>query len=235
MGTEGEEKNIHAGHRKRVRETIAKQGIEGMPQHNVLEFLLFHTIPRQDVNVLSHQLIERFNSISGVLGAGYEELTAVKGVNEATALFLHVFPEICRFYLKDKGGDGRKRFKNLGDLRDYVAERLMFRNDETLLLGCLNAKNELLDLRVVATGGPTGVNLPVRDIVEIILNIKATAVIIAHNHPGGLALPSSEDVESTRFLCQYLAPLEVKLLDHIIIADDCDYVSMRDSGLFVGM
>ena len=93
---------MHEGHRKRLRENFLKNGLDNFQSHNVLEMLLFYTIPRSDTNETAHRLIDRFGSLSAVLEAPVEELMKVKGVGERTATFLHLIPEITRVYLKDK-------------------------------------------------------------------------------------------------------------------------------------
>ena len=79
-------KHRHAGHRQRMKTEFLTRGLEGWPDHRVLELLLFYAIPQGDVNAIAHDLIDRFGSLAGVLDASVDELTKVLGVGEHTAL-----------------------------------------------------------------------------------------------------------------------------------------------------
>ena len=93
------EKNIHAGHRKRAKAEFLARGLEGLPDHRVLELLLFYAIPQGDVNPLAHRLLEHFGSLSGVFNATHEQLTAVKGIGENTATLIRLVTAVGGRYL----------------------------------------------------------------------------------------------------------------------------------------
>ena len=101
--------------------------------------------------------------------------------------------------------------------------------DETVYMVCLDAKKKVLSCKRLFSGSPNISLLSVRKIVENALSYNATYVIIAHNHPSGIALPSREDIETTIRIQEALAGVDVELADHIIVADD-DFVSVADSG-----
>ena len=85
---EQEKKHSHAGHRQRFKNKVLETGIEHLPYHEVLEFLLMYAIPQKDVNPLAHELISNFGSFSAVLDADYDQLKKIKGVGHETALFI---------------------------------------------------------------------------------------------------------------------------------------------------
>ena len=91
-------KHRHTGHRERMKAEFLARGLEGWPDHRVLELLLFYTIPQGDVNDLAHELVERFGSLAGVLDASVEELKKVKGVGDHTAVFLRMLPAVLGRY-----------------------------------------------------------------------------------------------------------------------------------------
>ena len=99
MKEKGEKESIHADHRQRMRERIAHGGIEGLSDHEVLEYLLYPFIPRKDTNVIAHELIERFSSLDGVAHATPAMLRQIKGITENAVLFLSCMTDIgdrCR-------------------------------------------------------------------------------------------------------------------------------------------
>ena len=87
-------------------------------------------------------------------------------------------------------------------------------------------------MRKISEGGPNETNIGPRQIATAALSYNASAVVLAHNHPSGLASPSDDDISTTRYLFQVLRGLGIVLYDHVILADD-DMVSMRDSGYFM--
>lgn len=229
--------NPHSGHRSRVRSKVAQLGLEGMPEHEVLEYLLFHTIPRGDVNALAHALIDRFGSFAGVLDASSRDLCGVDGVGETTALFLSSLPSVFRLYRQSK--QSRTRYRSLKDLEADLTEevylRVVDRRVETLVMACLSNSNTLLSVQTVSTGTVNAVNLPFREVVNIALSVGAVRILLAHNHPEGDAMPSRDDIRVTQELMDILKPLGIELLDHIIVGaqlpDGRKYLSMRESAL----
>ena len=111
----------------------------------------------------------------------------------------------------------------------YLVPYFFGRTQETVFLLCLDAKCKVLCCREVGQGSVNSASISVRNIVETALNARATTVVLAHNHPSGVALPSSEDVQTTRRVAAALAAVEVHLADHMVVADG-DYVSMVQSG-----
>ena len=221
-------KQMHEGHRARLRSQVRERGLDGLPAHNILEFLLFHTIARRDVNPLAHELIDRFGSFSAVLDASVEELMRVPGCSEVTAVFLSSLPKVFRAYQEDKLQEGIL-FTDAESIGEYLAKLFVGRKVETLIMLCLDLKNKLICWKMVAAGSVAHVSFPIRRIVEIALSAGAVSIAIAHNHPGGLALPSRGDIEATKKLRDALAPLGIALFEHVVVNEE-DYTSMRLSG-----
>ncbi|MEG1774299.1 MAG: DNA repair protein RadC [Oscillospiraceae bacterium] len=221
--------NPHDGHRQRLRERVLREGIESVEPHVALEYLLFHTVARADTNPIAHRLIARFGSFSGVLEAPYEELMKVEGVGPASAAFLQMIPSLSRRYLSDK-------FK-VGEVLDSAEKLVRFfvpqfvgRNNEAFLVACLDKKRKLIHCELLMEGSPDSVPIDLRRIVEIAMRTSATAVVLAHNHPRGFAIPSISDQNTTLRIREVLRPLSIELVDHIIIAMD-DGVSLAETGL----
>lgn len=220
---------IHDGHRDKMRKRYLATGLEGFAEHEALELLLFYAIPRRDTNPLAHQLIDRYGSLDAVLSAPVEELQTVEGVGESAAVLLHlVLPlaERCRL-LAEKAVILNSSEK----AGAYLLRRFSGKKYEEVYQLCLDAKGKLLVCKLLTEGSLNGAELNIRKLVGNALLADASAVILSHNHPSGVALPSSEDFTTTDQVRSALEQVGVRLADHIIVADG-DFVSMRDSGYF---
>ena len=221
------EPNLHTGHRSRVKEEFLRRGLEALPEHKVLELLLFYAIPRGDTNELAHRLMERFGSLSGVLDASVEDLCAVSGVGEHTATLLRMVPGLCAHYIASRSRAG-EIMDSSARVREALEPYFFGARNEMVYLLCLDGKNKVLGVRKITEGSINAAEVTTRRITEEAMGLRASAVILAHNHVSGLAIPSREDRATTAYLKQVLAPIGIDLLDHVIFCDD-DMVSMKDS------
>ena len=162
--------------------------------------------------------------------ATFEELVKIKGIGESAALFLKLVPSVSRYYGVSKTKN-EKFVSTIDEAGNYLMPRFIGLRNEVVYLVCLDVKGKILDCRMVFEGSVNSAAISIRRILEIALSCNSTSVIIAHNHVSGIALPSTEDEVTTRKLCEALSAVGIKLLDHIIIADD-DYVSMLSDGFF---
>lgn len=222
--------NEHSGHRRRMRERFLSHGLDNFDDHNVLELLLFYALPRQDTNRLAHRLMEHFGSLDAVLDATVEELTAVEGVGPGAAVLLKLVPDVGRRYQIRKNEPGRI-LSDTEAVGRYLVPRFLGQRDEVALLVCLDAKLKVLCCREVGRGDVSSARLNLRRVVETALGQNAAAVILAHNHVSGIALPSQEDLSTTTQVYQLLRQVNVILQDHIIVAGD-DFISLKDDGFF---
>ena len=222
--------DIHGGHRGRMKQRYLSQGLDGFSDHEVLELLLYYAIPRSDVNPLAHRLIDHFGSLHAVLDAEVGELTEVAGVGESTALLLRFVRDLNRRYLLDK----QEKRPSLAE--PEAAGKLFLPyfygiQEERVYAAFLDDDLRLINCRLLFEGGINYAPLSVRKLVEAALREKATGVILAHNHPAGQAIPSLEDREATLQIRSALEAMEIRLLDHIIVAGE-DYISMEECGHF---
>lgn len=207
-----------------------EEGLDHFTPVQVLELMLFYCIPRRDTNALAHALLERFGSVSRVLDAPVSELTKVPGIGEKAAVFLHLAKEAGRYYQVDSV----KKSIQVRDVEDcgrYLLPYFIGRQVETVFLLCLNANCNVICCREVGEGELNAAVISPRSIVQIALAEQASTVVLAHNHPSGVALPSQEDITATKRLAAALATVDVALFDHLVIADN-DYVSLAQSGLY---
>ena len=220
---------VHDGHRDRLKSRFAEHGLESFNDINALELLLFYAIPRKDTNVMAHDLVDRFGSLSGVFDASLRELTEVPGIGENTALLIKLVPQMMKKCQLSKVNDIRV-FRSSNDLGRFLVPRFMDERDELALLLCLDSRKSLICCRVLNRGVVNAVDITVRRLVELALKNKAASLVLAHNHPEGIALPSREDEAFTRKAGEALRLMGMELVDHIIVAGD-RYFSRRDSGL----
>ena len=222
--------SIHDGHRQRLKERFRKEGLDNFNELQVLELLLFYCIPRQDTNPLAHALLDRFGSLAQVLEATPEELQKVPGVGGNAATFLSLVMSAGRYYQVNKSS-GTVILPTIERCGQYLMGHFHGRRNETVMLLCLDAKCKVLCCKEVGEGSVNSAAVPIRRVVEMALGANATSVILAHNHPSGLAIPSGEDVQTTRRLATALDAVEITLADHIVVAED-DFVSMLQSGVY---
>ncbi len=218
-------KNPHENHRARLRETFRKSGVDGMPDHNLLEFLLFYSIPRKDTNELAHNLILTFGSLNRVFDATYEQLLEVDGIGESSALLISMIPSICRRYVESSQA-GKVNLAETQDAIDYVKKKFYGNNKlESFYVLCLDAVGNLLNCCKVGEGNAGTVVIDKRTVLETVLRNGAYKVIFAHNHPNGIAVPSRDDLDLTREFALLFGGVGLKLADHIIVAGD-DAISL---------
>ena len=220
-------KHRHTGHRERMKAEFLARGLEGWPDHRVLELLLFYTIPQGDVNDLAHELVERFGSLAGVLDASVEELKKVKGVGDHTAVFLRMLPAVLGRY---QGARTRlSAIINSPEEAYAWLEPYFFgaRNQMVYVL-CLVGKRQVLGVRKVAEGSIEMAEVNTRRIAEEAIGLRAAQIYVAHNHVSNLAIPSQADWLTTDTLRGALRPIGIELIDHLVFVDG-DMVSLKDS------
>lgn len=220
--------SIHEGHRSRLKRQFREQGLDNFTDFQVLELLLFYAIPQKDTNPIAHALIDRFGSLSQVLDAPVEELEKIPGISSHSALLIHLVTELGRAYLVNRARES-KYLTSLDECGAFLVSHFYGRKAETVYLLCLDAKRKVLACKIVGEGGINSASVSPRRVVETALGAGATSVVLAHNHPSGLAVPSKEDILTTRRIAAALDAVEIGLVDHIVVADE-DYVSMVQSG-----
>lgn len=222
--------SIHDGHRQRLKERYRQEGLDSFNEINALELLLFYCVPRSDTNPLAHRLIAHFGSFSAVLDASVEELEKVEGVGHNISTFLSLIPQVDRYY-NDKKNKDLLLLTSVAEYRRYLEPKFRNRKNEVVYMVCLDAKCKVLTCKELGEGSVNSAGVPIRRIVDVALKTNAATVILAHNHPGGLAFPSIDDRQTTNRVAQSLAAVDVVLADHLIFSDN-DYISMVANGYY---
>ncbi len=221
-----QDKSVHSGHRKRMRESFLKRDFNSMPEHEILEVLLFYAHPRNDTNALAHTLINTFGSLENVLSAPYEELIKVKGVGDNAAVLLTLFSRLALRYVA--AIDNEDAYKTDDEIVKLLVSKLANEQNEKVLVVLFDQKGKLLNIVEVASGGLNDAYFRPRALLTPIFRSEATKFILAHNHPQGFAVPSMADVETTQKVKDVVKELDTVFADHIIIAGK-DWYSMKNS------
>lgn len=219
---------IHDGHRERLRDMFRENGLAGFDQIRALELLLQYSIPRRDTNPVAHALLERFGSLSAVFDAGEEELCEVEGVGPHTALLLRLLPQIMRKSEVERAST-LESIQSARNAWRYLRPRYLYERDEVAVLLCLDNQKRVIRCVELARGVVNSVDVDVRKTVETALKLKASSVILAHNHPNGRPVNSREDDAMTQRLYQALQLVGISLSDHVILAED-QFFSYLESG-----
>jgi DNA repair protein RadC len=208
---------MNDGHRQRLRERFEQSGLSGFHDHEVIELLLAFAIPRRDVKPLAKELLARFGSLSAVVDASLIQLKQVEGVGNHASVLLALLPRLMERYLQDRW----KRNESYHSTRDavrYLSSRLGTERTEVFAILALNSRNELIAWEEIQRGSVNRTAVFPRLVVEACLKHRATAIILAHNHPSGDPSPSSADRQLTRKLKRVLNDLDIQVHDHIIVA-----------------
>ena len=211
---------LHEGHRDRLRQRFMNEP-DKMPDHELLELLLFYVIPRRDTNDLAHTLIENFGSLVGVIESDEVLLSHVTGVKSAAVVYLKALCELARRYAAHKlSGHGNDAvFDTPEKIAGFIWPRFMGLTEERVYALLFDNGMHLLDCFHVCDGSVAGAPLSVRRIVQHAYNKGAVGVVLAHNHPRGVAIPSGEDIRVTRRLDEALRMMEISLIEHYVFSD----------------
>ncbi|AGX88185.1 RadC family protein [Candidatus Symbiobacter mobilis] len=222
--------SIHQGHRQRLRARFLEDGLDSFDDHQVLELLLFHAIPRADTNPIAHTLLHRFGSLSAVLEADPKDLASVDGVGQRAAALLALIPALTRRYLQDRIERESPALSDSHAVERYLVPLMAGRPEEVFYVLCLDSRCRVLYPALVGEGTVREAHVHPRHVVEAAIRHRAASVILAHNHPGASAEPSPADHRLTALLVQTLGALGIPVLDHAIVAGSVVY-SFADAGV----
>lgn len=210
--------SLHQNHRKRMIDKYMNGGRDSMPDHELLEILLFSALKRVNTNPLAHALIRRFGSLAAVFDADIEELVKVEGIGFSSAFLIKEIPYLWRRYeLSQKSG---VIFDNMEKIGGYFVSLYKGATRESVYLMMLDNSNKMIECRLLSQGSVDSAELSARKITEAALSRNSSVLILAHNHPGGTVQPSDSDITFTRAMRRALLPIDLQLVEHIIVAND---------------
>ena len=223
--------NIHKGHRERLKQRFAENGLKAFSDVEALELILCYALPRCNTNEIAHELLKRFGSYKAVLEADASELELVKGVGRNAALLISLVSQMNRRYMLAERGNVFDILKSTEATVKYIKPLFAYCTDEVAYAVSVNSAGNVIRCHELAKGISNRVEFSARQVVEAALRDNAAYIILAHNHLSDVALPSNADYAATKLIYQTLANIGVKLADHIIVSGD-ESVSMRESGFF---
>jgi DNA repair protein RadC len=204
------------GHRARMRQRLLKAGPESLADHEMLEMILFIALPRRDTKPLARELLIRFRTFGGVLGAPETELRKTDGVGEAGAAAVKLVQAAALRMMRQEIAS-QPVLSTWDRLTDYLAAAMGHERTEQFRVLFLDGRNKLIADEVQGTGTINHAPAYPREVVRRCLELHATAVILAHNHPSGEPTPSREDVALTKEIAKAAATLGIALHDHIVV------------------
>lgn len=215
-GEAGETAPHYHGHRARLRERFREAGPDAVTDYELLELLLFRTIPRRDVKPLAKALIARFGGFAETLGAPLERLKEVDGVSDAVALDLKIAQAAARRLARERVLN-QPVISSWSALLEYCRAAMADEPSEQFRVLFLDKRNRLIADEVLGRGTVDQAPVYPREVVRRALELHATAIILVHNHPSGDPTPSRADVDMTQQVVEAARPLGVVVHDHLVI------------------
>lgn len=206
----------HEGHRQRMRERMAEVGPGAMTECELMEILLYYSIPRVDTVGVATALIDHFGCLESVLLASPDEIRSVAKLSPGTECFFSLMQHLLSrsLYLS-----ARLFFSDPRFLEVYLPSQFRGFLNEHLIIFYLDKAGRLLSRQCIVGDGRSA-QFMLDPIVDTAINLEAASVLLAHNHPNGILEPSEDDRTSTEKVRLTLRMHGVKLLEHYIVVDD---------------
>lgn len=216
--------NVHKDHRQRLREKFILALEEGnvdnvLQDHELLEILLYTAIPRKNTNDIAHYLMDEFGSIGGVVDADKEQLEKVFGIGENAAVLVKLVSTLAKRYINDVNDIKNTRLTPL-NIGSYIKNLFYGHTNEIAYLLFLDKDCVVRKIKRLASGTVNATPIYPREVVKLAVNERYPYVILAHNHPNSNSMPSAADMEMTKIIEKALSFVEVRLVDHVIVAND---------------
>lgn len=222
-------KNLHSGHRERMRKRFVENGIFSLSDHEVLEMLLYNVIPQKNTNNIALELIYRLGGLEGVFRASIEDIMNAGQLTERAAVYIKFIGELKSRMMIDSKSE-KCIFDTTDEVGNYCCRIFNCLGFERFVILSLNSERELISCDIVSDGNDNSVHVDIRKIVEIVTKNKALGIVLAHNHPGDTPNPSTNDISITKRVKIVMNAMGIKLLDHIICSGNL-YTSLADRGL----
>lgn len=224
----------HEGHRARMKERFLTTGLDGFSDHEILEFLLFYAIPYRDTNPLAHELVNRFGSWMQVVNADHRDLLDVPGVTPHVASLLTLVGQSAVRYYQDIIAGDVVQLYDTHQMAEYLIPWFLGKQDESVVMVSLDNKRKVLNTTRIFEGSVNSAQFNVRLAVQQALRDNATQIVLAHNHPNGFCFPSKPDILTTEHLADVLRPLDIRIVDHLIISEgDCLCMSLLSESDYI--
>jgi len=208
---------IHKGHRERLRNKAIEYGFECLAEHERLELLLGYAVPRKNTNEMAHMLIERAGSLRGVFDMDIAEIKSISGLSLYAAFMI----KLIGFIMNCPKAPPKKRvdLSKYSAVKEYLSMLFGASEKETLYALYIDKKFSLISCEKIASGSEWQAGINKKAILNPAILNMAAGVILAHNHPGGLVKPSSDDISFTIDMEKACSVVDTILIEHVIYAD----------------
>lgn len=221
--------NPHKDHRQRMKKRFLNAAFESFEKHEMLELLLYYSIPRRDTNVIAHRLIKNFGSFSEVFDAPVEKLCETEGISEHTAILIKMIPLLAREYAAD-GGSDKKSYSDYFELGEFLSLKFLGETKEKLYAAFFDNAMHLLDCIKLSEGNINSTDANIRALSYNAIRLNCSFVALAHNHPNSLPIPSVEDLDTTKACKLALSLVDVQLVEHYIVSGNRFIGIIKQSG-----
>ena len=222
-------KDIHAGHRERVKKRFRSEGLDAFEPHEALEMLLFYAYRRMDTNEKAHEMIREFGSISNLFEASTEEIIKRCDVSEKVAVLISMMLPVHKKYKLSRENQKKVILKASKYAGEFATSLFLGETNECFYVILLDNKRSILHYELLSRGTLNQTFVYPRRIVELCIYHNAISIIIAHNHPSGILYPSDADLKLTRQINDALKHININLLDHFIVSGD-NFYSFAEKG-----
>ena len=234
MEKKKEENNkLHTGHRQRLKEKFLTYGYEVLSEHEFLELLLYFSVPYKNTNELAHNLMREFGSFSQIIETDYETLRKldIKDMGDNSACLFKVILACASKYIAQKNDISKAQItpQNIG----VFAKNLFYGHSEEVSYALLLDKDcYVKKVKQISKGTINSTPMYPREVVKFAVSYEEPYVIVMHNHPNGTAKPSDNDIEITKTLINALNYVDVRLVDHVIVAGEKVISMAKDYDVF---
>ncbi|MBE6649869.1 MAG: hypothetical protein E7613_01015 [Ruminococcaceae bacterium] len=211
---------LHANHRKRMKEKFLKYGPDVFSEHEIMEILLYFVLPQVDTNEIAHELINKGGSFMGAFNIPYEEMKKIPGIKDHAATFLKLMPHFFRYFYSQEAQMAASPRMTYEEIAEMCAMSCIGLQEEHLICIYFDAKMIMLEKETISTGSSFNVESNARKILNGISRNDACNIVIAHNHPSSLIMPSSDDIDSTQRLKDILNSFHIDMVEHFIVTGD---------------
>ncbi|MGO9546042.1 MAG: RadC family protein [Rhodomicrobium sp.] len=218
------------GHRDRLRKRFREGGAEAIPDYELMELILFRAIARRDVKPLAKEILARFGSFAEAVAASPERLMEIEGVTDSVVTEIKVVQAAA---LRTSQSQVKQRpvLAAMSTVLAYLRSAMAFEDREQFRILFLDRRNKLIADEVQTRGTIDHTPVYTREVLKRALELSASAIILAHNHPSGDPTPSKADIDMTKQIVDVSAKLGVTVHDHIILGRD-GHLSMKSAGIF---
>ncbi|MDQ7001495.1 MAG: DNA repair protein RadC [Ghiorsea sp.] len=206
-----------SGHRKRLKQRFEQHGLDGFHDYEVLEILLTYAIPRKDVKPIAKRLLAQFKTLGSVFDAQVQALQTVEGLGKESAQFLKLIKAAQVCYLESDLMD-KTKLDSPDTVKAWLRLKLQEKNIEYFGALFTDQQNQCISTEILFEGTVDRAVVYPRTLIKRALALDAKGIIIFHNHPAGTALASEQDIALTRQLIAACNTLDIKLLDHFLLA-----------------